>query len=81
MLYESMHKCAVSFGVTGGDTKAKEAIMVVSENKPRPTFNNGEAGMFSTMVFPAGITLVGAIGPYGSMVLIVGTTLVGVVIP
>ena len=49
MLDESMHKYEVSFGVSGGDTKGKGAIMVVSKNNPGPTFNNGEAGMLSTI--------------------------------
>ena len=52
-----MHKSVVSFGVSSSDTKGKEAIMMVLENKPRPTFNNGEAGMWSTMVLTALITL------------------------
>ena len=55
VLDESMHKSPVSFGVSGGDTKGKEAIMVVLENNPRPTFNNGDAGMLSTMVLIVGI--------------------------
>ena len=53
--------------------------MVVSVNNPGPTFNNGEAGMLSTMVLTAGITLAGVVSPCRSMVLIVGITLVGVV--
>ena len=57
VLDESMHKSAVSFGVSGGDTKGNGAVMVVSANNPRPTFNNGEAGMLSTMVLTIGITL------------------------
>ena len=81
MLDESMHKYAVSFDVGGGDTKGKEAVMVVSANNPGLTFNNGEAGMLSTMVLTAGITLVGVVSPYRSMVLIIGITLVGLVIP
>ena len=81
MLDESMHKSAVSFGVNGGDTKGKQVIMVVSANNPGPTFNNGEAGMLSTMVFTTGITLAGVVNPCGSMVLIVGITLVGGVSP
>ena len=56
-----MHKFAVSFCVDGGDSKGKEAIMVISENNPRPTFNNGEAGMLSTMVLTARTTLVGVV--------------------
>ena len=78
---ESMHKSAVSFGVSNGDTKGKEAVMVVSANNPGPTFNNGEAGMLSTMVLTAGITLAGVVVPCGSMVLIIGITLESVVSP
>ena len=81
MLDESMHMFAVSFGVGGGDTNGKEAIMVVSEKTPGPTFNNGEAGMLSTMVLTVGITLAGVVSPWGSMVLIIGITLAGVVSP
>ena len=81
VLDESMHKSAVSFGVSGSDTKGKEAIMVVSKNNPGPTFHNGEDGMLSTMVLTIGITLAGAVSPCGSMVLIIGITLVGVISP
>ena len=76
-----MHKSIVSFGVGGGDTKGKEAIMVVSKNNLGTTFNNGEAGMLSTMVLTTWITLAGVVYPCGSMVLIVGITLEGVVSP
>ena len=55
--------------------------MVVSTNNPGPTFNNGEAGMLSTMVLTARITLACVVSPCGSMVLIVGITLTGVVSP
>ena len=61
---ESMHKSAVSLGVGGGDTKGKEVIMVVSENNPGPTFNNGEASMSLTMVLTEGIMLAGAVSPW-----------------
>ena len=81
MLDDSMHKSTVLFGVGSGDTKGKEAVMVVSTNNPRHTFNNGEIGMFSTMVLAIGITLAGVVSPCGSMVFIVGITLAGVVIP
>ena len=81
MLDESMHKSTVSFGVDSGDTKGKEAIMVVLKKNPGPTFNNGEAGMLSSMVFTVGITLVGVVGPCKLMVLIIGIMLVGVVSP
>ena len=63
VLDESMHKSAVSFGVDGGDTKGKDSIMGVLENNPRPTFNNGEAGMSLTMVLIVGITLAGVVSP------------------
>ena len=81
MLDESMHKSAVSFGVSGGETKGKEVVMVVSTNNLGPTFNNGEAGMLSTMALTAGITLACVVIPWGSMVLIVGIMLVGAIIP
>ena len=81
MLDETMHKSVVSFSVTTGDTKGKEAIMVVLANKSGPTFNNGEARMLSTMVLTVGITLEGVDIPSGSMVLIIGITLVGAVSP
>ena len=55
--------------------------MVGSVNNPGPTFNNGEAGMFSTMVLTVGITLACVVSPCGSMVLIVGITLADVVSP
>ena len=81
MLDESMHKFAVSFGVSGGDTKGKEAIMVVLENNPGPTFNNGVAGVLSTIVLIAGTTLACVGVPCGSIVVMVGITLVGAVNP
>ena len=65
MLDESMHKSVVSFGVSGGQTKGKGAIMVVSKNNPGPAFNNGEVGMLSTMVLTAGTTLACVVIPYG----------------
>ena len=76
-----MHKSAVSFCVGGGDTNRKGSIMVVSTNNPGPTFNNGEAGVFSTMVLIAGMTLACVFIPCGSMVVMVGITLAGVVNP
>ena len=79
MLDESMHKSAVLFGVGGGDTKGKGSVMVVSANNPGPTFNNGEAGVFSTVVLIVGTTLVCVFVPCGSMVVMVGITLAGVV--
>ena len=81
VLDETMQKSTVSFGIGSGDTKGKEAIMVVLVKNPRPTFNNGEVGMLSTMVLTAWITLVGAVIPCISMALIIGITLVGVVSP
>ena len=81
MLHKSMHKSTVSFGVNSGDTKGKEVIMVVSANNLGPIFNNGEAGMLSTMVLAIGITLAGVVCPCGSMVLIVGITLASAVNP
>ena len=57
MLDETMHKFAVSFCFDGGDTNEKGAVMEVSANNPRPTFNNGEASVLSTMVLIAGTTL------------------------
>ena len=55
--------------------------MVVSENNLGPTFNNGEAGVLSTMVLIAGMTLACMVVPYGSMVVMVGITLASAVNP
>ena len=76
-----MQKSIVSFGVSSGDTKGKEAVMVVSKNNPGPTFNNGEVGMLYTMVLAIGITLASVVSPYRSMVLIIVITLTGAVSP
>ena len=46
-----------------------------------PPFNNGEAGVFSTMVLIAGTTLACAVFPCGSVVVMVGITLAGVINP
>ena len=81
VLDESMHKSVVSFGFGGGDTKGKVVIMVVSTNNSGPTFNNGEAGMLSTMVLATWITLASTVIPCGSMVLIIGITLASAVSP
>ena len=81
MLDETMHKSTVSFCVGGGDTNGKGAIMVVSVNNPGPTFNNGEACVFSTMVLIAGMTLGCVVVPCGSIVVMVGITLVGAINP
>ena len=77
VLDENMHKSVVSFCVSGSDTKGKSVVMVVSENNPGPTFNNGEAGVLSTMVLIAGTTLACVVVPCGSMVVMVGITLAG----
>ena len=76
-----MHKFAVSFYVGGGDTNGKGAIMEVSVNNLGPTFNNGEAGVLSTMVLIVGTTLACVVVPCGSMVVMVGITLAGAVNP
>ena len=81
VLDESMHKSVVLFGVSGGDTKEKESIMVVSTNNLGPTFNNGEAGVFSTIVLVVGMTLACAVAPCGSVVVMVGITLPDTVNP
>ena len=81
MLDETMHKSTVSFCVGGGDTNGKGAVMVVSANNLGPTLNNGEAGVFSTMVLIAGMTLACVVVPCGSMVVMVDITLAGVINP
>ena len=81
MLDESIHRSAVSFSVSGGDTKGKGAVMVVSGNNPGPTFNGGEAGVFSTIVLVAGMTLACVVATCGSMVVMVGINLAGDVNP
>ena len=81
MLDETMHKSVVSFCVGGGDTEGKGAVMVVSTNNLGPKFNNGEAGVFSTMVLIVGMTLACVVFPCGSMVVMVGIMLAGVVNP
>ena len=81
VLDETMNKSVVPFCVDGGETNGKGAIMVGSVNNPGPTFNGGEAGVFSTMVLVTGMMLACAIIPCGSMVVMVGITLVGVVNP
>ena len=81
MLDETMHKSIVSFCVSGGDTNGKGAIMEVSTNNPGTTFNNGEVGVFSTIVLVVGMTLVCVVAPCGSMVVMVGITLAGAVNP
>ena len=55
--------------------------MVVSANNPGPTFNNGGAGVLSTIVLIAGMTLVCVVTPCGSMVVMVGIMLAGAVNP
>ena len=78
---ETMHKSVVSFCVGGGDTNGKGAVMVGSVNNPGPTFNNGEAGVFSTVVLIIGMTLACVFIPCGSMVVMGGITLGGAVNP
>ena len=80
-LDETMHKFIVSFCVGGGDTNRKGAIMVGLVNNPGPTFNSGEASVFSTIVLIVGTTWVCVFVPCGSMVVMVGITLAGVVNP
>ena len=81
MLDETMHKFVVCFCVIGGNTNGKGAIMVGSVNNPGPTFNGGEASVFSTTVLVARMTLACVVTPCGSMVVMVGITLVGAVNP
>ena len=81
MLDETMHKSAVSFCVGGGDTNEKGSIILVSANNLGPTFNNGEASVFSTIVLVAGMKLVCVVPPCGSMVVMVGIKLAGAVNP
>ena len=81
MLDETMHKSAVFFCVGGGDTNGKGAIMVGSVKNPGPTFNGGEAGVFSTTMLVAGMTLACVVATCGSIVVMVGITLEGVVNP
>ena len=76
-----MHKSVVLFCVSSGDTNGKGAIMVVSTNNPRPTFNDEGAGVLSTIVLIAGMTLACVVTPCGSMVVMVGITLAGVINP
>ena len=81
MLDKTMHKSAICFCVSGGDTNRKGVVMVGSVNNPGPTFNDGEAGVFPTIVLVAGMMLACAVATCGSMVVMVGITLVGVVNP
>ena len=78
---ETMHKSVVSFCVGGGDTNGKGAVIVVSTNNPGPTFNNGEAGVLSTIVLIVGTILALVVTPCGSMVVVVGITLMGAINP
>ena len=81
VLDETMHKSTVCFCVSGGDTNGKGAIMVGSINNLGPTFNGGEAGVFSTTVLVTGMTLASAVAPCGSMAVMVGITLASIVNP
>ena len=76
-----MHKSVVFFCVGGGDTNGKGVIMVGSVNNLGPTFNGGEAGVFSATVLVAGMTLACVVTTCGSMVVMVGIMVVGVVNP
>ena len=81
MLEKTMYKSIVFFCVGGGDTNGKGAIMVGLVKKPGPTFNGGEAGVFSTTVLVIGMTLACVVTPCSSMVVMVGITLAGAVNP
>ena len=81
VLDETMQKYIVSFFVGGGDTNGKGAFMVGLVNNPRPTFNNGEASVFSTIVLIVGMTWTCVFIPCGSMVVMARTTLAGAVNP
>ena len=81
VLDETMHKYAIFFCVSGGDTNRKGAVKVGSINNPGPTFNGGEAGVFSTTVLVAGMMLVCVVAPCSSMVVMVGITLAGAINP
>ena len=76
-----MHKSAVFFCVNGSDINRKGAVMVGLVNNPGPTFNGGEAGVFSTTVLVAGMMLTCVIAPCGSIVVMVGIMLVGDINP
>ena len=79
VLDDTMHKSIVSFCVGGGDTNRKGAVMVGSVNNPGPTFNNGGAGVLSTIVLIAGMTLACVFVPCSSMVVMVRITLAGAI--
>ena len=81
MLDETMHKSTVCFCVGGGETNGKGAVMVGSVNNLGPTFNGGEAGVFSTTVLVMGMMLACAVAPCSSMAVMVGITLAGVFNP
>ena len=81
MLDETMHKFVVFFCVGCGDTNGKGVVMMGSVNNPGPTFNSGEASVFSTILLIVGMTLACVVTPCGSMVVMVGITLVGTVNP
>ena len=79
MLDETMHKSTVSFCVGGGDPNRKGSILVGLENNPGPTFNGGEAGVFSTIVLIVGMTWACVFVPWGLMVVMVEITLDGAI--
>ena len=81
MIDKTMHKSVFLFCVGGGDTNGKGAIMVGSVNNPGPTFNGGEAGVFSTTMLVAGMMLACVVATCGSMVVMVGIMLAGAVNP
>ena len=81
VLDETMHKSAICFCVSGGDTNEKGAVMVGLVNNPVPTFNGGEAGEFSTIMLVAGMTLACVVTPCRSIIVMVGIMLAGVVNP
>ena len=81
MLDETMHKSVVCFCVSASDTNGKGVIMVGSVNNPGPTFNGGEADVFSTTVLVAGMKLACVVTTCDSMVVMVGIMLVGAVNP
>ena len=81
MLDETMHKFAVCFCVSGGDTNRKGAIMVGLVKNPGPTFNGGEDGVFSTILLTTGMTLACVFIPCSSMVVMVGIMLAGALNP
>ena len=81
VLDETMQNSTVVFCVGGGDTNEKGAIMVGLVNNPGPTFNGGEAGVFSTTVLVAGMMLACVVTTCRAMVVMVGIMLESLVNP